>query len=251
MAVGAGVFIGSIMRILVFQHIPVEHPGIIRDFLAEDGIPWDAVELDAGDQIPDLDGYDALVVMGGPMDVWDEDEHPWLVAEKEAIREAVTDRGMPFLGICLGHQLLADALGGRVAPMEAPEVGILEVELTADGEADPLFKGVSPVSKCLQWHGSDIVETPPGARILARSPACRVQAFRVGEKAYGLQYHVELTATTITDWGEIQAYEESLEKILGPGALGGLDAEAKRHMDVFARDARCLYDNFKCFLTSP
>jgi len=83
------------MRVLVFQHIAIEHPGIFRDFLAADGVAWDAVELDAGDPIPPLDGYDALLVMGGPMDVWEEDAHPWLAAEKRAIRAAVAERAMP------------------------------------------------------------------------------------------------------------------------------------------------------------
>ncbi len=103
------------MRFLVFQHLAVEHPGVFRDFFVEAGIEWDVVELDEGQPIPDLNDYDALWVMGGPMDVWEVDDHPWLVAEKAAIREAVNDRGMPFLGCCLGHQLLANALGGVCA----------------------------------------------------------------------------------------------------------------------------------------
>ena len=190
------------MKILVFQHIAVEHPGIFRDFLGEDGIQWDTIELDTGAVIPAFDGYDALWVMGGPMDVWQEDEHPWLVTEKTVIREAVTHRGMPFLGVCLGHQLLADALGGRVAPMDKPEVGILDIELTAKGITDPLLAGLPPTGKCLQWHSTEVAEPPPGAEVLAHSPGCNVQALRVGRTAYSLQYHVELTATTVSEWGQ-------------------------------------------------
>ena len=99
------------MKLLVFQHIACEHPGVLRTFLAEDGVDWDAVELDEGAPIPDLHDYDALWVMGGPMDVWDTEEYPWLVEEKAAIRYWVNELKRPYLGLCLGHQLLAESLG--------------------------------------------------------------------------------------------------------------------------------------------
>lgn len=232
------------MRILVFQHIAAEHPGIFRDFLAADGIAWDAVELDEGEVIPPLDGYDALWVMGGPMDVWEEAAHPWLIAEKRAIREAVTIRGMPYFGLCLGHQLLGAALDGAVGKMAAPEVGILDVELTAEGRADPLFAGIAPIHAALQWHGAEVSPAPAGAVVLAASPLCPVQAMRIGRHAYGIQYHVELTAETVRDWGAIPAYACSLEAVLGTGALAGLDAEAARHMPAFNANARRLYENW-------
>ena len=99
------------MHILVLQHERVEHPGVFREFLAEDGHTWEAVELDEGEKLPEtLDGIDALWVMGGPMDTWQEDKHPWLVPEKAFIRRMVEDEGLPYLGVCLGHQLLAEAL---------------------------------------------------------------------------------------------------------------------------------------------
>src|SRR3546814_6864991 len=105
--------------------------------------------------------------MGGPMDVWETDVHPWLAAEMAAIRDWV-EAGRPFLGICLGHQLLAAALGGTVDRMAAPEVGIMPVELTEAGCRDPLFHGVDRVSACLQWHGTAVVTPPPGADLIAR-----------------------------------------------------------------------------------
>jgi GMP synthase-like glutamine amidotransferase len=232
------------MRILVFQHIAIEHPGIFRDFLAADGIAWEAVELDAGDAIPDLGRYDALWVMGGPMDVWQETEHPWLVREKQAIREAVVSRHMPYLGVCLGHQLLAAALGGTVGPMRAPEVGLLEVELTEAGTRDPLLAGFPPRIRCLQWHGAEVSKAPEGAVVLARSDASPVQAFRYGRAAYGLQYHVELTGQTVPEWSCVPEYEASLERTLGAAALPAFKAEAERLIPAFNRDARRLYDNF-------
>ena len=231
-------------RILVLQHIDVEHPGIFRQFLTEEGLTWTAVELDAGEPIPSLHDFDALWVMGGPMDVWQEAEHPWLITEKQVIREAVVERRMPFLGICLGHQLLAEALGGRVGAMTTPEVGILDVSLTDAGRNDPLMAGIAPTVRCLQWHGAEVQEPPKGARILASSPVCQVQAMAYGDRAWSLQYHVELTATTIADWGAIPEYERSLNETFGETGLQDLKASAAEHMRQFNRDARCLYDNF-------
>jgi GMP synthase-like glutamine amidotransferase len=232
------------MRILVFQHIACEHPGIFRDFLAADGIAYDAVELDAGEKIPSLDRYDALWVMGGPMDVWEEDRHPWLIAEKAAIREAIVERNLPYFGLCLGHQLLAAALGGEVGKMKMPEVGILDIELTEAGRADPLMAGLPPRQQALQWHGAEVTKLPAGAVVLASSPLCHAQALRVGERAYGLQYHVELTDRTVPEWGEVPAYAQSLDATLGKGALPRLEKQAAALMPQFNATARCLYDNF-------
>lgn len=232
------------MKVLVFQHVAVEHPGIFRDFLSQDGILRDTVELDEGGAIPALEDYAALIVMGGPMDVWQEREHPWLAAEKQAIRRAIMDLRLPFLGFCLGHQLMADALGGRVGKMAGPEVGVLDVELTAAGRASALLAGLPATIKSLQWHGAEVSEAPPDSQILARSPLCGIQALQYGQSAFGLQFHIEMIDSTVTDWGDIPAYKQALEQTLGPGALQRLKAETDKRLDDFNRSARVIYDNF-------
>ena len=237
-------------RVLVFQHISIEHPGIFREFMKADGVTWDAIELDEGEKIPSLDPYDALIVMGGPMDVFEEDKYPWLIDEKRAIRQWVLERRKPYLGLCLGHQLLADALGGKVGRMSTPEVGMLTVETTPEAKADVLLKGLGPTIDCLQWHGCEVTALPPDSTVLARSPACAVQAFRVGERAYGLQYHIELTDRTVAEWGAVPIYAESLEQSCGRGALGRLDADAKSRLPALASNARRLYDNFKALVAA-
>ncbi len=231
------------MRILVFQHVAVEHPGIFRDFLAADGIPWDAVELDAGAPVPSFDGYDALWVMGGPMDVWQEEEFPWLIPEKQAIRSWV-DTGKPFLGICLGHQLLADALGGTVAAGAAPEVGVLPVALTDAGRRDPLFDGLPARGHCFQWHGAAVQRLPDGGVTLAQTEICPIQSIRVGDRAYGLQFHVEITDATVREWGCIPEYTGALDDVMGEDALDRLGAETARHLPDLNAAARTLYGNF-------
>jgi GMP synthase-like glutamine amidotransferase len=232
------------LRFLVFQHVDVEHPGIFREFWREAGIVWDAVELDAGEPIPALEPYDALIVMGGPQDVWQEDQHPWLVPEKAAIRRFVQELGRPYLGICLGHQLLAAALGGEVRLGKTPEVGPGEVELTAAGATDPLFAGLSSPLKTFQWHGAEVAKLPAGGEVLARNDACAVQAIRFGPAAYGLQYHVEITDRTVPEWQQIPAYAASLETALGPERAAKLADETTGLLPGFAEAARRLNDNF-------
>jgi GMP synthase-like glutamine amidotransferase len=228
------------MKILVLQHIAIEHPGSFRDIMKSAAHTMHVVELDAGEPIPDLAGYDIMLVMGGPMDVWEEETHPWLKAEKAAIRAWVT-AGRPYLGMCLGEQLLAVAMGGKVQLMTAPpEVGMSEVSTSPD----PIFAGIGNLCTCFQWHGAEVVELPPGARLLATSAGCRVQAFAVGTHAYGLQFHMELTETTAAEWGALPAYAKALETVKGEGAMAELEAEVAQNLPALKSSSAILFSNF-------
>ena len=162
------------MKFLVLQHINIEHPGIFLKFMKEDNIKIDTVELDENEKIPNLDPYDAMIVMGGPMDTWQEESYPWLKAEKEAIHKFVCINKKPYLGLCLGAQLLSEAIGGKVRKMKIPEIGVLKVSIK---DNKSLFKGLDKDLKVLQWHSYEAYDLPSNANLLASSNDCKVQAF--------------------------------------------------------------------------
>lgn len=232
------------MHILVLQHARAEHPGVLRRFLNEDGHRWTAVELDEGEALPNLDGVDALWVMGGPMDVWQEAAHPWLRAEKAFIRDAVAERGLPFLGVCLGHQLLAEALGGSVGPAASAEVGVMDVALTAAGAESVLFDGLPERFDGLQWHGAEVTAPPEGARVLATSPLCAVQAMQWGPRAFSAQFHLEIEPDTVDNWVAIPEYAAALRAALGPEGPDRLRAAAAARIDALTERAERVYINW-------
>jgi GMP synthase (glutamine-hydrolysing) len=229
------------MRVLVLQHIACEPPGVFEDVLRERRHELVRVELDEGDPLPE-GAFDAIVAMGGPMSVNDESEHPWLVAEKEAIARHVRG-GKPFWGSCLGAQLLAAALGARVYAGPAPEVGVLGIELTPEGRADPVLGGLPAGIDTLQWHG-DTFDLPEGGVLLASSPAYANQAYRVGRVAYAVQFHVEVTEAMGEEWAEVPAYAEYADRVLGPGGSDRLLAEFRVGSPLMQVHARTVFERW-------
>ena len=229
------------MRALVLQHVACEPPAVFEDVMRTRGWRIVRVELDEGEPLP-ATGFDAIVAMGGPMSVTEEDLHPWLAGEKALIRDRVLG-GMPFWGSCLGVQLLASSLGAAVYPGPVPEVGVLPVTLTRAGAADPLFAGLPPSFPTLQWHG-DTFDLPPGAVLLASSPAYAHQAFRVGEHAYGVQFHVEITSELSHEWSAIPEYVAYADRVLGPGAIPRLLDEFEASASAMQAIATTVFTRF-------
>ena len=232
------------MKILGLEHVSVEHPGYFLKLLEEDGHFYHSVNLSAGEEIPLLDNFDGLWVMGGPMDVWEEEKYPWLVKEKNFIKKAVIELGVPYLGLCLGHQLLAETIGGEVGKSKKPEIGVSSVNLTDIGSEGILFDGVDEQFKCLQWHSAEVTRLPSDAEVLASSVDCIVQALKWGTRAYSVQFHLEVERNTVRNWGEIPAYAEALRSAMGPGGLERLDMDCKNEMTKFNNNAERVYLNW-------
>jgi GMP synthase-like glutamine amidotransferase len=218
------------------------------DLMQADGLRLTQIELDAGESIPaDLERFDAMLCMGGPMDTWMEDEYPWLVDEKRRIREWVVEREKPFLGFCLGCQLLGEVLGGSVQRSNPPEIGVLDIDMTPAAQQDPLFRGYPARIKAVQWHSYEVrgLDDNPDVAVLGSSATTPYQIFRYREHAWAVQFHVEVRADTVRMWGEVPEYRAALENTLGSDALEAFDGAAGAHMAEMNRLAARLYENFK------
>ena len=239
------------MNILALQHIAIEDPGYIKDLIEADGFQLTQIELDEGQAIPDdFSEFDAMLCMGGPMDTWMEDEYPWLVEEKKRIHEWVVEQGKPFLGFCFGCQLLGEVLGGDVVKSEPPEIGVLDINMTAASKHDALFASFPETIKAVQWHSYEVqgLETNADVTVLGSSDDTRYQIFKYRDSAYACQFHIEVRKDTVMQWGCIPEYKSALEESLGPDALENFDQTARAYMPEMNRLAKLLYENFKRLL---
>jgi GMP synthase-like glutamine amidotransferase len=220
--------------LVIVQNDPEVPPGTYGEYLREEGVAFRTVRPYTGDALPKLGEVAAAVVLGGAMGVYDTAAHPFLEAVKAFIA-ACARTGTPFLGICLGGQLLADVLGGRVDSGHLGEKGTLPVTLTPEGMADPLFAGIDREFVTFQWHDDSFV-IPAGAVRLAMSPACPNQAFRCGACAYGTQFHPEVNKAIVESWAREAAGS-------APTAQEFLAAFAP-YEESYRKASRQILDNF-------
>jgi GMP synthase (glutamine-hydrolysing) len=232
---------GARQTMLVLQHADCEPPGVYEDELLERGIALQRVAVDRCRTLPDWRAYAGIVVMGGAMGAYDDALYPWLGPEKRLIAEAVS-AGRPYWGVCLGAQLLAASLGACVSPGPRPELGVLPVELTSASAGDPVFAAAPQTFSTLQWHG-DTYELPEGAVQLARSQLYEQQAFVVG-RAYGLQFHLEVSHALGVEWMRIPAYVEELERLGGSGCSSALVEQLKAAEPESVPLARALFSRW-------
>jgi GMP synthase (glutamine-hydrolysing) len=222
--------------ILVIKHIEIEGPETLGTFFVEKGIPLQTVNLHKRERLPgNLKGLQAVVCLGGPMNVYEEDEHPFLKDEDVFLKRVLENR-IPFLGICLGSQLLAKAAGGQVVRSPQEEIGWFDIDLTMAGVKDQLFAGLPRRMAVYQWHG-DMCWPPKDAVLLATAHRCPIQAFRYGPNAYGLQFHAEITDKSIDEWSRDYSPEKQAER----------QAMLERYSQVkteFQRHGRILCENF-------
>ncbi len=191
-------------QVTCFQHIDCEGPGLLEDTLKSKGVKLNILKPFKGDAVPEHLG-DGLVVLGGPMGVYEEKKFPWMTEELNSIRKCL-ESSLPVLGICLGSQMLAKAAGGQVFRGALPEVGWFPVELTSDGHLDPLFLGVPTEFEAFHWHGDTFTLPADGVR-LAESRYYPNQVYRIGHNAYGFQCHLEVTEEMVRSWASLYAKE--------------------------------------------
>ena len=238
-------------KIIILQHIDIETPGYILDLMKKDNLNLTTIQLDQGEKIPNnIEEFDGMFCMGGPMDTWMEDEFPWLIEEKNKIKQFVVELQKPYLGFCLGCQLLGEVLGGNVVKSKPPEIGILDINMDQASSIDILFGEFPSTIKALQWHSYEVqnLESNHDITLLGSSPTTKYQIFKYKNHAYGIQFHIEIKNNTVSQWGCVPEYENALEDSMGKGALKKFDKVAQENMSAMNNNADNLYKNFKTIL---
>jgi GMP synthase (glutamine-hydrolysing) len=228
-------------RVLALQHVWDDPAGYLGELLQAYRIAYDVIHVET-EPLPDATTYDAVLAFGGFQHAYDDDRYPYFVQEKQWLRKTI-EQEIPFLGICLGGQLLAHALGGSVKQHSLTEIGFTEVHFTEAGKADPLYEGLPGYQEVFQWH-EDTFEIPADAVLLASNSATENQAFRYGRCVYGLQYHIEPTAEMLDTWIHHPEFNAEIINILGEEKYHALEREQVTRYPIFRRHSQILFQNF-------
>jgi GMP synthase (glutamine-hydrolysing) len=228
-------------RILTLQHVWENPGGYVNEILQEHGLPYDVVHVEA-EPVPDPADYAAIVAFGGPQHVYDDAAYPYFAQEKALIRKAV-ELDIPYLGICLGGQLLASMLGSSVHRHSVTEIGFFDVAFTEEGKKDPLYAGLPGYQKVFHWH-EDVFDLPAGAVQLATNENVKNQAFRYGKRAYGLQYHIEVNPEMMDTWLHYPDFAKEIIDTIGSDAYHALERESITQQAAYRAHTRMMFENF-------
>lgn len=229
------------MKVIIIKHIGIEGPGTIADYLEDNNIAYEVIDIFNGGALPDsLSNVSSVITLGGPMNVYEEDKYPFLKDENEFLKDVI-ERDIPTLGFCLGAQLIAKAKGAVVKKAPEKEIGWFKISLNNDGLNGPLFQGFSREVEVFQWHG-DMFEIPDGAVALAKSDVCPNQAFRIGKNVYGLQFHVEVTGDMVLEW--LASYKDELDTLKGLVDPDKIISDTRSKSDSYAAQSKQFCLNF-------
>ena len=230
-------------RLLVFQHVAHEILGTLDPLLRNSGFRIRYVNFGRENyKIPELSNYDGLVVLGGPMNVDEVKEYPYLLPELKAIEQAIGS-DMPVFGICLGSQLVAKALGAKVRKNKVKEIGWYDLMPTKEGKNDPLVSKLKKTEKIFQWHG-DTFDIPRGGVHLATSPDCKNQAFKYGDRVYGFQFHLEVDKPMIERWLKAPGNVEELKELEGVIDPENIKMETPKYIDRLVELSDLVFSEF-------
>ena len=229
----------------MINHVPEVNLGSYEAFLQSDGHDFEIFNFSSEENPPSLDKFDALWVMGGPMNVWEEDRYPWLIKEKLFIKNWVLTLEKPFFGICLGHQLLGDALGASVIKSKNPEIGFKQISLSREVCSNNLLTKFSEEMLVLQGHSAEISDLSNKAvTVLASSSDCSIQALSYLNHAFSVQFHPEVVNGTIQDWISIPKIKTDFDEAIGQKGIAEIIEYQQKNRSSLINGAKLIYENW-------